>query len=154
MIPYYLQGRMGSAKDQDSRIRQHDTDIERLWQAIAQVTKDGLILGNDPAADIYPPNGWGSGSGSGVNIREGVTTSTLSAPSSGKTDITTCTVEEWDADATLAVTMPAMITTNTGITITNRDKNLSLVTGTYVQWFEKTLADGSTENRLCYWSCP
>lgn len=156
MIPFNLLGRVGNNKLADNKIREHDTDIQRLWQAIKQVAPEGLIVGNDPSADVTAPWWWSmlGGGGGSVTIYEGQTTSMLSAPSNGKTSPTTCTAQAWDLDPSGTPAPPVMVNSGSPVTLTNRDKNLSLVTGTYVMWFTKTLADGSTENRICYWSCP
>ncbi len=157
MIPFNLLGPIGNAKSQDSRIRSHDTDIQRLMRMLQEMMMgSGSAVGNTP--DFVPSfEGFfpgGGGDADSVKSWEGLLTSDLDAPSDGKTAATTATAQAWDSDPDSVTDPVEMIDSDEDeFTLTNRDENLSLASGTYVQWFKKKLANGNYEYKIFDWSC-
>ncbi|WP_010586316.1 hypothetical protein [Schlesneria paludicola] len=145
-IPFRPTGLIGFAKELDTRTRVSRTDIERLWRQMSQQSV-GETFGNDPANPLlgYPGYGSGGGGGGGGKIYEGETTSNLIRSGTPWTSYSTCTVAEYDEGVS-----GNYAPTGNVFTITNRDTNLAVVIGTYVQFRKIVTAQGNTEYRITW----
>ncbi|WP_373649003.1 hypothetical protein [Schlesneria sp. DSM 10557] len=150
MIPFRTGHRVAFFKELDSRVRQHDTDVDRLWRLQQQQSPGEPIGGDVPTGPFPLPDPGGGGS---VTMYEGQLTSALVAPSNPKTSPTTCTALRWIVD-TAAATLPATLKNDTTpVTLTNRDRSLHGEIGDYVQWYAMELSDGTTEFRINWIEC-
>ncbi len=158
MIPFNLLGPIGNAKSQDSRIRSHDTDIQRLMRMLQETMMgSGSAVGNDPDAvpsfEGYFPGGGGSGGLNGIHI--GVTTAdyTKSGSFDRRTDPGTVTADEDIDDPSDASTPRLYIAGPTAVDIVIRSAIQAIPSGTIIFWLEKSLSGGGTENLLTWADC-